>query len=176
MRVAYRQSEAKLRAIDEKRQQGFSRLLAEVAAGNLVVYADEISFNPYSTRAKAWAHTGTNQPLFKGGLQLPPLYALVCMSSTEGLVSYVLSERPIRSEDALSLFAALSGRDSPAGNLLFWDNLPLHRSGRVLAAAGEAGFRVLFNAPYSSAWHCIETAFAQVKRQYRQGLLEQGFS
>lgn len=147
-----------------------------MAAGSNVLHADELAFSAYSTRAKAWARTGENQPLFKGGLRLPPLYALVCMSATEGLVSYVLSERPIQTTDALALFTGLSGRDSPAGSLLFWDNLPMHRSRVVLAAAAGAGLRVLFNAPYSSAWHSIETAFAQVKRQYRQGLLEQSFS
>lgn len=139
-----------------------------------MVYADELAFNPYGVRAKSWAATGMNQPLRKGGLKLPPLYGLVLMTASTGLFAYLVSPHAILIQDALELFSQVHSREQAAGNprageqgsaqagktLLFWDNLPMHRSRVVLEGVRELGWAVSYNAPYSSAWHCIEAAFA----------------
>ena len=58
---------------------------------------------------------------------------------------------------------------------LFWDNLRSHHSRDLLGLVESFGWQVVFNAPYSSAWHSIETAFAKVKGSYRKGLIEADF-
>ena len=81
MRVGYPHTEAKLAEIDIKRQEAFSTLISKIGQGNKVLYCDEISFSPYSTRALTWAPKGRNQTLTKGALRLPALYAIVVVSA-----------------------------------------------------------------------------------------------
>lgn len=176
MRTGYRHSEGQKQAFREKRIQAFRALHERVRAGQRILYADEVAFVPYSVRAKSWARTGENQVLRKGGSRLRPLYALVCVTPETGLLSYVLSEAPIRKPDALTLFEALADREPLTNSALFWDNLPMHRSREVVAGASEHDLTLTYNAPYSSKYHCIELAFAQVKREYRRGLIQHDFA
>jgi hypothetical protein len=58
MRTGYPHDAKKLAEIDEKRGESFRSLIGAVTAGSKVLYCDEISFSPYSTRAKTWAPKG----------------------------------------------------------------------------------------------------------------------
>lgn len=51
----------------------------------------------------------------------------------------------------------------------------MHRNKDVIRAVKDLGWTMQYNAPYSSQWHCIETAFSSVKRAWKQGLLDADF-
>ena len=55
------------------------------------------------------------------------------------------------------------------------DNAAIHKTRSVLAAAREMGAEIIFNAPYSSEFHCIEEVFSLIKRSYRQKIIEEDF-
>jgi transposase len=175
MRESYPHSEGKLAEIDEKREEAFTALIEAVAAGKRVLYCDELSFSPYSTRAQTWAGKGFNQALTKGNLRLPALYAVVVISASGGLESFYMSEAPIVIADLLKLFWSMRPYYQQGVTTLFWDNLRSHHSRDLLGLVESFGWQVVFNAPYSSAWHSIETAFAQVKRHYRRELIATDF-
>jgi hypothetical protein len=160
MRLGYPHSEMKLAEIDSKRRESFSALIQLVAQGKKVLYCDEISFSAYGTSAKSWARVGENQILTKGALRLPTLYAMVVISGEAGLEGFYMSESPIVISDSLQLLWNMKNFYQPHETVLFWDNLRGHHSREVLALVASFNWQVLFNAPYSSAWHCIETAFA----------------
>jgi hypothetical protein len=136
---------------------------------------DELVFSPYSIRAKAWAGVGENQGLSKGGLRIPAIYAIVAMSREHGLAGFVISEKPIVKQDALNLLSAFEGAGIFNETVLFWDNLRMHHSKVIVERVAELGWTMAFNAPYSSAWHCIEAAFAQVKAHWRKQLISRDF-
>ena len=49
----------------------------------------------------------------------------------------------------------------------FMDNLSAHTSERSKEAMREAGFRFIFNVPYSPDFNPIELTFSQVKRNFK---------
>jgi hypothetical protein len=174
MRTSYRFSEAKLEEIRGKRVKAFTSVIGASDSGRKILYADEVSFNAYGVRMRSWAGLGENQTLSKGNLKLPPLYVLV-VSAEVGLEAYSLSSRPIRGPDAIELIQSMGARQRSGTTTLFWDNLPMHRNREVVQSVEDQGWLPLYNAPYSGPWHCIEVAFASVKRHWRRGLMERDF-
>jgi len=59
--------------------------------------------------------------------------------------------------------------------IIFMDNLPIHHSKRVQELIEVNGWQCIFNAPYSSQYHCIEELFSLVKRKFQKELLTRNF-
>jgi len=59
--------------------------------------------------------------------------------------------------------------------MIFLDNLPAHYSKRVREQVEEDNWSLLYNAPYSSPFHCIENIFSTVKATYKRNMARAGF-
>jgi hypothetical protein len=55
---------------------------------------------------------------------------------------------------------------------IFMDNLQAHHSYEVKNTIRKLKWKVLYNAAYSSPYHCIEQVFAHVKRVYYKTMIE----
>lgn len=97
------------------------------------------------------------------------------MSAEVGVEGYLVRNKPIVRADMVRLLQDLGekGYDLPVA--IFLDNLRLHYTKDVVEAARILGWERIYNAPYSSSFHCIEEAFSQVKRLYKRQLVESGF-
>jgi hypothetical protein len=51
----------------------------------------------------------------------------------------------------------------------------MHHSHTIQEAIKGVNSLCLFNAPYSSEYHCIEEYYSLVKRSYRKAMLREGF-
>ena len=50
---------------------------------------------------------------------------------------------------------------------LFWDNLRVHHSKRVLGKLEELGVQVIFNLAYSPAFNGVEGCFSKIKQSFK---------
>ena len=55
---------------------------------------------------------------------------------------------------------------------LFWDNLRVHHSKRVLDRLEELGVKVIFNLAYSPAYNGVEGCFSKVKHSFKKQRLQ----
>lgn len=70
-------------------------------------------------------------------------------------------------QDVVDLIMSIKVIKNPLGTFVFMEILRAHYSAVVKQAISDHGWEILYNAPYSSDYHCIE-----VKRAYKKGLIE----
>ncbi len=100
--------------------------------------------------------------------------AVVAISSEHGLVEYFVTDGAINKERFLRFIDMMKDKVGIRKDVvIFMDNLSVHHSNVVKEKIAILGWRLLFNAAYSSEIHCIEVVFASVKRTYRTKILSQ---
>jgi len=133
------------------------------------VYLDETNFMPKKHTCKSFAKKHHNQTLEKDGIRAKTMSAVVTISSETGLLDYMIAEGAFDTDRFLLFLAQMKNTiGSNRKVAVFLDNLQVHHTKLVAAKIAEYGWVTVFNAAYSSEVHCIETYFAQVKKNYRK--------
>ena len=138
-------------------------LLERQQEGGKIIYLDETIFKPYSVEGMAWAHKWQNQDLRKHGLKLRTLAAIVCISMEAGVELVYTKPFSIKCEDLCEAIKLLERDNKLKPVTIFMDNLRSHHSRVLSDCMGALNFKHLFNAAYSSEYHCIERVFAKAK-------------
>ena len=108
-----------------------------------------------------------NQRLEKEGVKVKTVALILCISLQRGIEGYFLRNGSITKHEVAFLISTLQEQSKGTQRTIFMDNLRSHYSHVVKDQLTETGWEVLYNAPYSSPFHCIEFIFAKIKRLYR---------
>lgn len=99
------------------------------------------------------------------------LAAVVMISSTNGLEGFRIQKKSIKTLDIIDVLNDLNKNYNGKPLTIFLDNLRAHHSRLLCDYVKENGWELLFNAPYSSRFNCIENIFSRVKGYYKKGLV-----
>ena len=108
-----------------------------------------------------------NQQLEKEGVKVKTVALILCISCQRGIEGYFLRNGSITKQEVAFLISTLQEQSKGAQRTIFIDNLRSNYSHVVRDQLTETGWEVIYNAPYSSPFHCIEFIFAKIKHLYR---------
>ena len=133
------------KVLEELRQE----VEAAEAEGYEVCYTDECMFSRKSVPKIEWAQRKTNLDVDMTLLNEPAYALLLAVSAERGVVCQKIYKKSVNIEKCLDWIQKLH-EESPGRKLcLFWDNLSVHHSKRVLDRLEELGIKVIFNLSYS---------------------------
>lgn len=114
--------------------------------------------------------------MHKEGLKLSTMAAVVCISSEIGIEDFLIKKCSILKSDIVDLLHEIALANEGRKVSLFMDNLRAHYSREVRQFAETLGWNIIYNAPYSSMFHCIEEVFSIIKRAYKKELIRRDFN
>lgn len=165
-------SQARLEKLQDERVSAFKALLTTAAKNTTkIIYLDETLFKVHNIKGKSWAPEGKYQHLDKIGHTAKTQAAIICISAQRGLEAYLINEFSIKKKEIVQVLEQLRNNNKYQRLVVFLDNLRSHHSQEVQRAAKKLRIQLLYNASYSSEYHCIEWVFAQMKREYRRRVL-----
>ena len=81
-------------------------------------------------------------------------------------------KKSVNVEKCLDWIQKLRAENPDRKLCLFWDNLSVHHSKRVLGRLEELGIRVIFNLAYSPQFNAVEGCFSKVKQSFKKHRLQ----
>ena len=100
---------------------------------------------------------------------------LLMAVNEKGIVHFELKEESTNQNSFLNFMNnfLLKIKEKPENKyVIIMDNLPVHKTSKLIKFYTENKINVIFNCPYLSEWNCIELAFRALKKQYYQKLFK----
>ena len=137
------------------------------AEGYEVCYADECMFTRKSVPKIEWAQRKANLEVDMDKLNEPAYALLLAVSSERGVVCQKTYKKSVNVEKCLDWILKLTAENPDKKLCLFWDNLSVHHSKRVLARLDELGVQYIFNLPFSPRYNGVEGCFSKIKQSFK---------
>jgi hypothetical protein len=90
-----------------------------------------VIFKPHGARGKSWAMKNCSFDLKKEGIRVKTCYAVVAISSENGVEGYRISSKPIVKSDMIAQLGDLAQTIGRENVTVFGDNLRMHYSKEV---------------------------------------------
>jgi len=141
------------------------------------IFIDESSFNIQNSKMKVWSRVLEDRivPSKSKGKNI----TLISAITKSGLINYEIFDgvcNAIRFVDFLRDTCLEYKKENlnidDRDLYLFFDNVNFHKNMEVRNLAEKQRFNILYNAPYSADFHCIESYFGHLKRLRRHTIIK----
>ena len=76
-------------------------------------------------------------------------------------------KKSVNVEKCLDWIQKLRAENPDRKLCLFWDNLSVHHSKRVLGRLDDLGIKYIFNLPFSPQYNGVEGCFSKIKQSFK---------
>ena len=155
----------------EKQRKWLAKMKRELTNarrdGFRIVYIDETCFTRKTCADTEWSLPNENMTVDVAMLEEPTLALLCGVSKERGVEHFRIFEQSVNVDKFKEYVEGLRSANQGEKICLFMDNLSAHTSERSKEAMRQAGFRFIYNVPYSPDYNAIEFVFSQIKRNFK---------
>ena len=137
-----------------------------------VLYTDECCFTRQSLAKGEWTQKRSNVEVDMALLNDQSYALLLAVSAERGVVCSKIYKRSVNVEKCLDWVEQLREENPGRKLCVFWDNLSVHHSKRVLGRLEDLGIKVIFNISYSPQFNGVEGCFSKVKHTFKKERLQ----